>query len=131
MKSKIIKKELLRFLVGGGSAVVIDFIAYKILLSSDFDISLSKLLSYICGATVGFVINKYWTFECKRFSNFEIIRYTILYIISACVNAVANKLIIIITGFELLAFLCATGASTILNFIGQKFFVFVKKEHID
>lgn len=124
--SEIRLKELLRFLVGGGSAVVTDYIMYRLLLHWNCNLSLSKAVSYICGAAVGFVINKFWTFESKGFSRMEIVRYIILYAFSACVNAGANKLVLIITGIQLFAFLCATGISTFLNFVGQKFFVFVK-----
>lgn len=121
-------KELLRFLVGGGSAVVTDYLVYRVLLYWNCDLSPSKAVSYICGAAVGFVINKLWTFESKGFSKMEIIRYIVLYAFSACVNAGVNRLVLIIMGMQFLAFLCATGISTVLNFVGQKFFVFVGKK---
>ena len=60
-------KELLRFLVGGGSAVVIDFGVYHMLIYFGIDMSIAKAISYIAGAIVGFVINKFWTFECNSF----------------------------------------------------------------
>ena len=127
--SEIKLKELLRFLVGGGSAVVTDYLVYRLLLFWNCDISLSKAVSYICGAAVGFVINKLWTFESKGFSKMEVVRYIILYAFSACMNAGVNKLVLMVVGIQLLAFLCATGVSTVLNFVGQKFFVFVKDKN--
>lgn len=127
MENKIKKKELLRFLVGGGSAVVTDYIVYRMLLYFGIDMSVSKAVSYVSGAAIGFVINKLWTFECKGFSKMEIARYIMLYAVSACANAGVNKLVMFIVNIQILAFLCATGVSTILNFLGQKFFVFVKK----
>lgn len=127
MNNKIKKKELLRFLVGGGSAVVTDYIVYRVLMFAGLDMSVSKAISYVCGAVVGFIINKLWTFESKGFSKMEIVRYIILYAISACANAGVNKLVMLIVNIQILAFLCATGVSTVLNFLGQKFFVFVKK----
>lgn len=126
--NKISIKELLRFLVGGGSAVVTDYAVYRILLAAGMYVSAAKGISYVCGAAVGFVINKLWTFESKEFSKAEIVKYVLLYIISAAANAAVNKAIINISNIQLLAFLCATGVSTIMNFLGQKFFVFVKKE---
>lgn len=125
---KIRKKEILRFLVGGGSAVITDYIVYRFLLILGWEMSLSKGVSYICGAVVGFIINKIWTFESKGFSQIEVVRYILLYIISAGVNAGVNKIVMMFVSVELVAFLCATGVSTIMNFFGQKFFVFVKKE---
>lgn len=125
--NKIKRKELLRFLVGGGSAVITDYAGYRALLYMGLNMSASKAFSYVCGAVVGFLINKYWTFESKTFSRMEIARYILLYAVSAGVNAGVNKLVMAVVGIQILAFLCATGVSTVLNFLGQKFFVFVKK----
>lgn len=128
MAEKIRFKECLKFLVGGGSAVVVDFVLYRILVYIGLSVSPSKAISYVTGAAVGFVINKLWTFESKRFSKMEIVRYIILYAISACMNAGVNKCVLLIIDWTVFAFLCATGVSTIMNFLGQKYFVFVKKE---
>lgn len=128
--NKIQTKELLKFLVGGGSAVIVDYVTYKILLLIGWDVSLAKAVSYVCGAAVGFVINKLWTFESKGFSKVEIVKYIVLYAFSAVVNAGINKLVILIFNVEVLAFLCATGVSTVINFLGQKFFVFAKKGRV-
>lgn len=119
-------REILRFLVGGGSAVVVDYVAYKLLLHYGVDRSVSKAFSYVLGAAVGFIINKFWTFESSKFSVGEIGRYVVLYICSAIANTLVNKFVLFILSLEFFAFLCATGVSTIMNFFGQKFFVFKK-----
>lgn len=116
-------KEILKFLVGGGSAVFVDFILYM-LLKAYIGISVAKTISYISGAAVGFAINKFWTFESKTFRICEIYRYIVLYICSACVNILINKMVLAYIPAAFFAFLCATGTSTVLNFLGQKFFVF-------
>ena len=126
--NKIQIKEILKFLVGGGSAVLIDYITYRILLTIGWNLSAAKAVSYVCGAAVGFVINKLWTFESKGFSRLENVKYVILYGFSACMNAMVNRIVIMVVSVQLFAFLCATGVSTIINFLGQKFFVFVKEE---
>ena len=127
--NKIKLKEILKFLVGGGSAVIVDYIIYKLLMYLGASVSFSKATSYITGAIVGFLINKLWTFESKHFSSIEIIKYIFLYTCSACANTVVNKFVLWLFYWELLAFLCATGTSTIINFIGQKFFVFKKGDN--
>lgn len=126
--SKFNIREMLKFLVGGGSAVIVDFIVYKVLLSSGGDVVWSKGFSYVSGAIVGFIINKLWTFQSKGFSKREIGRYILLYIISALLNAGINKMVLHVVDITIVAFLFATGASTVLNFLGQKFFVFVKEK---
>lgn len=130
MKEKTFKiKEILKFCVGGGSAVLVDFLLYR-LLDGYMPVTWAKALSYIAGAIVGFIINKLWTFESKKFKYSEIIRYVILYAFSSVVNTFVNKLILHLFSSVTFAFLCATGTSTILNFLGQKFFVFYKPKHI-
>ena len=130
MNLKSIKrKELLRFLVGGGSAVVVDYICYNFFLYFEWNMAFAKATSYICGALCGFIINKFWTFESKKFRKDEVVKYIVLYAISAGVNAFVNKIVFFVIGIKLFAFLCATGVSTIMNFMGQKFFVFNKGEN--
>lgn len=123
--SSIRRREILRFLVGGGSAVVVDFLVYTG-LSAVWSPSPSKAVSYVAGAAVGFLINKFWTFESKRFRLSEVGRYVVLYATSALANTLVNRVVLTLTVSTLFAFLCATGVSTILNFLGQKFFVFCK-----
>ena len=120
------KRELLRFLVGGGSGVCVDYLSYKALMMAGLGRSISKGSSFILGSIVGFIINKYWTFESKRFFKGEVIRYIILDSGTSVINTAVNKTVMMIVPAELLGFLCATGVSTILNFLGQKYFVFRK-----
>lgn len=124
--SKIKRKELLRFLIGGGSAVLVDYIAYKVFMNMGVDRNIAKGISFVCGSIVGFVINKVWTFESKGFFKAEILRYIALYSCTACINAAINKVTLMVVPIEMLGFLCATGVSTVLNFLGQKYFVFRK-----
>lgn len=124
--SKIKKKELIRFLFGGGSAVIVDYIVYHLLMRLGLDQDISKGISFVCGAAVGFVINKLWTFESAKFSKGEVLRYVVLYSCTAVINAAVNRIVLTLAAMEILAFLCATGVSTVLNFLGQKFFVFRK-----
>ena len=127
IKSKFEIKEILKFLVGGGSAVVVAALFYAI-LKAYIDFSVAKAISYILGAFVGFIINKLWTFESKKFKVAEIYKYIILYACSALVNTGVNKFVIWIIPSTVFAFLCATGTSTVMNFLGQKFLVFRKDE---
>lgn len=129
MKSGFLKelkiKEILKFCVGGGSAVVVDFLAYLI-LKSFISVSVAKAMSFVLGASVGFIINKLWTFESKKFKLTEVLKYILLYVCSAVANTLVNKGVLALSGVTLFAFLCATAVSTIMNFLGQKFFVFSK-----
>lgn len=118
-----IKKELKRFLVAGLSAVGTDLLTYYVLLNF-ISSNIAKGISFLLGTIVAFGINKYWTFEKHEKSFKEIIQFGILYAFTLGVNVITNKVALDKTNIVLLAFLVATGVSTILNFIGQKFWVF-------
>ena len=124
--NKFNKKETLKFLVGGGTAVIVDFLTYKIFMILGIERTIAKTLSFICGSIVGFIINKYWTFKSSKFEIKEILKYIVLYIVTAFINSQVNKYILLLFESEMFAFLCATGVSTILNFLGQKFLIFKK-----
>ena len=118
-----LKKELKYFLIAGLSAVGTDFITYYIMLNF-LHHDIAKILSFILGTIVAFVINKYWTFERYKKNYKEIFQFIILYSATLFVNVMINRSVLDLTELVFLAFLIATGASTILNFVGQKWWVF-------
>ncbi len=118
-----LKKELKRFLIAGFSAVGTDLVTYYILLNF-LSHDVAKAISFLFGTIVAFVINKYWTFEKHDKSYKEVVQFTILYTITLGANVVTNKFVLEQTDSILFAFLVATGVSTVLNFLGQKFWVF-------
>jgi len=118
-----IKKELKRFLVAGLSAVGTDLAMYYVLLNF-LTPGLSKAISFLLGTIVAYVINKYWTFEKHDKSLKEMMLFAVLYACTLGLNVFTNNLVLDQTGVVFFAFLVATGVSTVLNFIGQKFWVF-------
>ena len=121
-----IRRELSRFLVAGISAVATDMGTYFLLLNI-LNPAPAKALSFLCGTVVAYVINKYWTFEVSRRSYSEMCRFSLLYLSTLVANVGVNKLTLnVLPQMILVAFLAATATSTILNFIGQKWWVFRK-----
>ena len=118
-----IKKELLRFLVAGLSAVATDMVTYYILLNF-LNPDISKGISFLLGTIVAYLVNKYWTFEKKEKSYSEIIKFGVLYSITLAANVITNKMVMGSINIVFIAFIIATGVSTVLNFIGQKWWVF-------
>jgi len=122
-----LKKEIKRFLVAGCTAVGTDFAVYYLLLNF-LTYSPAKTISFLSGSFVAYLINKFWTFEQHKKSYSEIGKFCILYTSTLIINVFSNKLVLDLgKNFEyktILAFLIATGISTILNFIGQKWWVF-------
>lgn len=122
-----IKKEIFRFIVVGSGAVLTDTLVYFLLINF-LPFSISKTISFLSGTLVAYIFNKYWTFEVKKKSYSEMMRFLALYLSTLVANVAMNKGVLLITNeLAILAFLVATGTSTILNFLGQKFWVFRDK----
>jgi putative flippase GtrA len=85
---------------------------------------IAKTSSFMLATIVTFVLNKYCIFERCEKNYKQIFQFTILYSTTLFVNVMVNRSILDFAEFTFLAFLIATGASTILNFAGQKWWVF-------
>jgi len=118
-----LKKEVKRFLVAGFSAVGTDLITYYMILNF-LHHDIAKAVSFLLGTIVAFVINKYWTFEKHEKSYKEIFQFGVLYATTLGANVLINRFVLDTSEMVFLAFLIATGVSTVLNFTGQKWWVF-------
>lgn len=119
------QKQLLKFVVSGVIAVGVDFGVYY-LLNNYMDQNVSKGISFLTGSMVAYLMNKFWTFDTKEFSGIQLFRFFFLYATTLAINVMVNKGVLSLFNSVLFGFLCATGASTVLNFLGQKFWVFKK-----
>ncbi len=117
------KRELFSFLLAGGSAVATDMGTYFILLHW-LPHSPAKAISFVLGSFVAYLLNKVFTFRKPGRSAGEVIRFAVLYASTLGANVLVNRLCLGLVGSELFAFFVATGTSTILNYLGQKFWVF-------
>lgn len=128
------RDEFFRYLVAGLSAVGADLLTYKLLLDL-IGPSLAKAASFVAGTCVAYSLNKFWTFKKSGHSWPELGRFGGLYSFSLICNVAVNKIVLVVIEYQIpplqpeyikfkLAWLCATGTSTILNYIGQKFWVF-------
>ena len=122
------KKELGAFLISGCLAVGTDFLVYFFLQTVYlWPASVAKALSFLAGTLVAYGLNKYWTFKQPGRSVREAGKFCLLYAITLGINVSVNKGVLAFFPQALLwGFLWATGTSTGLNFIGQKWWVFRK-----
>jgi len=125
----MIKKELPMFVVVGIITVIIDFIVYNVLVEFRLsDVNVAKGVGFVSGTIFSYFMHRIWTFGHKTHKPGTVWRYVLLYMSSLGVNVSINSFVLNLS-FEfqfiiLLAFIVATAASTILNFIGMKWFVF-------
>ncbi len=124
--------ELKRFLVAGGSAVACDTTVYWLLFAI-IPPSAAKAISFISGTIVAYLLNKFWTFKKPKRSHSEVAKFICLYLTTLGANVAVNRMVLdssSLLGSTLqqysaqIAFFAATGTSTVLNYIGQKFWVF-------
>ena len=122
--------ELARFLVVGLSAVAVDFCVYFAIIhfSPAFSTSIAKAISFVSGAFVSFLANRGFVFRSDGRASRQVGPFAILYLISLAANNAVNAVVLAVTTLKLFAWLCATGTSTITNFLGMKFIVFKKNE---
>lgn len=112
-----------RFTVIGSTSVVIDFVVYSF-LAPELSTHVAKGISYVAGMVIGYFGNKYWVFESRKKSVAEPLTYVLLYTVTLAVNIAANGLVIVATGSTIVAFIFATGITTVMNFLGLRWVTF-------
>ena len=127
--TQLIRREVQVFLLVGTATVLIDLAAYKSLLFYfDFTVNLAKGCGFLSGTLFSYVANRIWTFQNKVFVPGSLYRFLPLYCSTLGINISVNFLILMafsdIFLIDYIAFIAATGCSTVLNFLGMKFLFF-------
>lgn len=119
------KKQMMRYLIVGGGAVCIDYLSYFAMMRFlSTPPAYSKGISYVLGAIFAFFVNKRWTFESDVPTHKAFGKFAILYLSTFTANVAINGMVLWLMTSKNLAFFFATATSIILNYIGQKFWVF-------
>lgn len=122
------RREISCFIVAGCAAVATDLCVYHLLFTA-LSYELSKGISYVSGTLVAYILNKLWTFRQPKHSWREVFAFVVLYAITFTLNVGVNQFTLLyLPWFG--AFLCATGVSTIANFLGQKLWVFKRVQEL-
>ncbi len=137
-----LKKQLVKFTLIGLLAVSVDLLCYFILLNifpekmfqAIGNEAVSKSISFVCGMTVTYFLNKFWTWKKKDRSHKRMVKFVLLYGIALLINVGTNSALLYILHqyrnfvdlpFKyLIAFVGASGLSASVSFMGQKFWVF-------
>jgi putative flippase GtrA len=119
-------RELWRFLIVGGSAVGTDFLVYfaQLWLWTDMNTALAKSISFIAGAVLSFLLNRSFVFRSTGQMHRQIVPFTLLYLVTLGLNTATNAFALGQDVSRPIAWLLATGASTVANFLGMKLIVF-------
>ncbi len=112
-----------RFIIVGGLAVLTDCVSY-FLLCHILIPSLAKGISFVLGASLAYILNNFWSFSIARIDMSNVSQFALLYSVTLLVNVAANSFSFSLYPKRLFAFIIATGISTVLNYVGQKYWVF-------
>lgn len=118
-----------RFVLVGGTSVLIDALVYALVAALVPSVVLAKTVGYLAGAAFGYGANWRFTFGARR-SRYSEVLFVLLYAGSLGLNILVNSTVLALlhdgAGPAVLAFLCATGVSTIWNYVGLSSFVFAR-----
>jgi putative flippase GtrA len=120
--------QVARYLVAGGSAVVVDFILYRGIMWM-FDLQLlAKAVGYVGGTIYSFYVNRSFTFKRDSSNREQILSYLFIYVVSMFLNTGINQTGLFLLGTGELginfSFMTAAVASAAFNFVCMKRFVF-------
>ncbi|WP_209309079.1 GtrA family protein [Blastococcus sp. CT_GayMR16] len=124
-------KSLLRFLLVGGTAVVLDAVSYVLLHKAGVPVDAAKAISFLIGAVFAYFANWRFTFGARR-SRWSEVLFVVVYALALGINVAANAGVRAWLGTSTtdatIAFLVATGLSAAWNFVGMSLFVFRREE---
>lgn len=137
MLKKLLLSEQIRFALVGVMNTIIGtsamFIAYNVFSLGYWP---SSAINYIVGSIFSYFANKYFTFKSEKKSKKEIVRFIINIVVCYFIAySVAKPVISTLLGsfnlevslLEQIEMLFGTGFFIVINYFGQKFFVFTKK----
>jgi putative flippase GtrA len=122
--------QLSRFVLVGGLAALVDYGLYQFLLHLDVHASLAKSISFVCGTTTAYLLNKRFTFHAAgsggagRFTGFLLL-YGSTLLVNVGVNALALKLIPNDVPWQTtICWVIAQGCATTINFLVLRTVIF-------
>lgn len=122
-----LKTQVVRFALTGGLSAIVDFGLYAIGLALGLHVNVAKSISFICGTTTAYLINRRWTFKAEP-SRARFVAVVVLYALTFAVQVGLNGLLYHGLPDEWwrvpLAFVIAQGTATVINFVVQRFVIF-------
>ncbi|WP_028924431.1 GtrA family protein [Pseudonocardia acaciae] len=121
--------QLSRFVLVGGLSALVDYGLYQALLHLDVWVHGAKAISFICGTTTAYLLNRRFTFTgdtggAGRFTGFLLL-YGLTFFVNVGVNGLALKIIAEGTPMRVtICWLLAQGTATTINFLVLRTVVF-------
>ncbi|GAB2919405.1 GtrA family protein [Rhodococcus aerolatus] len=122
-----LRDQVLRFVVTGGLAAVVDFGLYQLLLATGLQLSVAKSISFVAGTTTAYLINRRWTFRSSGGTRAFVAvvgLYATTFAVQVGLNAVLVRVLPEAWWRITLAFVIAQGTATVINFVVQRLLIF-------
>lgn len=114
-----------RFLLAGGAAVAVDFTSFILLRQLDVPLLAANAVAFTLAFLTGFLLNRTWTFQATSGAFLgQMVRYLVTAFAGLLLNSAVLLLLVGYGSPELLAKVCATAVSALLNFILSRTWVF-------
>ena len=118
---------MVRFVITGGLAAVVDFGLYVPGLHAGLNVNVAKSLSFVAGTVTAYLINRRWTFQAPP-SKARFLAVMLLYLLTYTVQVGINYIFYTQFAHEPwrvpVAFVIAQGTATVINFIVQRSVIF-------
>lgn len=123
-----LRAQLGRFILIGGLAALVDFGIYHGLLALGTYVHGAKAISFICGTTTAYLLNRRFTFASARGGRARVAGFMLLYGTTFTLNIGVNALmLVVLPDLALrvsLAWFVAQGVATTINFVMLRTVVF-------
>jgi putative flippase GtrA len=118
--------QFVKFNLVGILNTAVDFVIFWALTYTGLYHLISQVISYSCGTVNSYLLNKFWTFKHnKKAGGLEAMKFIIVNIVALSVSLLFLYIFRDIAGMHVMVSkLFATGFSVIVNFAGNKFWVF-------
>lgn len=127
MKDELIK--FIKFNAVGLINTAVDFAVYELLILLGLHYVPAQILSYICGMANSYLLNSRWTFRDKNDSTGRIAAFIAVNLVALGVSIGVQTLVLhLISPSETVAKLISLPFSLGVNFIGNRLFIFNKKD---
>ena len=120
------KFQILRFLISGSLASLINYLVYTIIYLSFKNIILASLLGYLIGLIISFILSKIWVFKDKtrlKISKSFLIFITIYFIGGLEMSLVINLLIDVLDSYRK-AWIFGAIIAALNNYLGSRYLLF-------
>lgn len=117
--------EFMKFAFVGLLNTAVDVVIFFLLTWVNTPYVAAQVVSYSCGAANSYLLNKFWTFRSGGLSYAEVVRFTVVNLVSLGISIIVLTLLHDTAGLDLAASKAgATVCALAANFLGNKLWVF-------